>query len=261
MEAMTQTMPTPASEHPVYRVFGVPFNPITREQTHEFCCQALKSDHFNLLVTLGTEMVMGAQQDTDFRTVIERADLVIPDGIGLVLASRLAGLAAPERVTGVELVADLTSKSPEGTTFFFYGAGPGVAQRAADNLAEKFGPFRLVGVKDGYVKDPEEILRAIEESRPKVLFVALGFPKQELFLNTHRERLQAAGVRLGIGVGGSFDVYSGTVERAPVIFQRLYLEWLYRVLKQPSRWKRMLVLPQFAIKVLSGPKRAVRSDS
>lgn len=241
-----------------YRVFGVPFNPVTRAATVEYCLETLNSPHFHLVVTLGTEMVMAAQYDRDFLEVVERADLVVPDGIGLVLASRLAGLEAPERVTGVELVAQMISSSPEGTGFFFYGSAPGVARKAADNLQTAVKPFYLSGVMDGYVKDQEEVLQKIEQVRPQVLFVALGFPRQEHFLNRNRERLEAAGVRLGIGVGGSFDVYSGNVERAPVVFQRLYLEWLYRALKQPSRWRRILALPKFAFKVLSGPRRAVR---
>lgn len=253
-----QTKTKSLANSQTYRVFGVPFNPVTRALTIEYCLQTLESSEFHLVVTLGTEMVMAARHDADFLDVVERADLVVPDGIGLVLASRLAGLQAPERVTGVELVAQMISASPEGTGFFFYGSAPGVAQKAADTLQTAAKPFLLSGVMDGYVKDQEEVLQKIEEVRPQVLFVALGFPRQEHFLDRHRERLEAAGVRLGVGVGGSFDVYSGNVERAPVAFQRLYLEWLYRALKQPSRWRRILVLPQFALKVLSRPKEAVR---
>lgn len=255
-----ETMTIPKIEPKLYRVFGVPFNPVTRAETMRFCLETLASPHFHLLVTLGTEMVMAAQSDQEFLEVVERADLVVPDGIGLVLASKLAGLQAPERVTGVDLVSEMVSTSPEGTGFFFYGSAPGVAQKAAENLQAKIKPFRLSGVLDGYVQDQEEVLQKIEEVRPQVLFVALGFPRQEHFLHRNRERLEAAGVRLGVGVGGSFDVYSGAVERAPAVFQKLYLEWLYRVLKQPARWKRMLVLPQFALRVLSGPKRAVRQQ-
>ena len=241
-----------------FRVLGVPFNPIRREETIERCRELIAGDHFHLMVTLGTEMVMAAQTDTDFLEVIERADLVVPDGIGVVLATKLAGLRAPDRVTGVDLLKDLVQTATPDIGFFFYGTAPGIAQKAVDNLHDQFSDFNCVGVLDGFVKDQEEVLRTIEEARPKVLFVAMGFPRQEHFLYRNRERLERAGVRLGIGVGGSFDVYSGAVERAPTIVQKLYLEWLYRVLKQPSRWKRMMALPKFALRVLISPKSAVR---
>lgn len=246
------------SSLPRYRVFEIPFNPVDRETAKAQALQAAHSDKFHLLVTLGTEMVMNAQENATFRSIVEQADIVVPDGIGLVLAARLAGLEAPERVTGVELLHDLVAQNDPKCRFFFYGSAPNVAQLAVANLREKVGDFECVGVLDGFVQDSEEVLQAIESSRPTILLVALGSPRQECFLADHRERLEAAGVRLGIGVGGSFDVYAGTVERAPVWMQRLHFEWLYRLLKQPSRWRRMLALPRFAIKVLMGPKKAVR---
>ena len=246
------------SSIPRYRVLGIPFNPIDRALAREHCFSAVASDRFHLLVTLGTEMVMNAQVNQPFSEIVEEADLVVPDGIGLVMAARLAGLEAPERVTGVELVHDLVEASPAGTRFFFYGSSPGVAQQAAENLAANVREFECAGVMDGYVKDPEEVLAAIEAARPHVLFVALGSPRQELFLSQNRERLERSGVRIGVGVGGSFDVYAGTVERAPQWAQKLHFEWLYRLWKQPSRWRRMLALPRFAMRVLLSPKRAVR---
>lgn len=246
---------------PRYRVLSVPFNPITRTTTNEKCLEAIQSDRFHLMVTLGTEMVMSAQEDETFAHIVEQADIVVPDGIGVVLASRMAGLQAPERVTGVELVHDLIQSSGPNTRFFFYGAAPGTAQAAADNLKGSVADFECAGVMDGYVKDLESVLTSIEEARPQVLFVALGFPRQEMFLYQHRERLEKAGVRLGVGVGGSFDVYAGRVERAPAWVQRVHMEWAYRLLKQPSRWRRMLALPRFALKVLRAPKKAVRTAS
>lgn len=213
------------------------------------------------MVTLGTEMVMSAQENEEFRVIVESADLVVPDGIGVVMASRLAGLEAPERVTGVELLHDLVEASNDETGFFFYGSAPGVAEQAVANLQSKVKPFLCAGILDGYVQDPEIVLVEIEKSRPQILFVALGSPRQESFLSQHRERLEKAGVRLGVGVGGSFDVYAGTVERAPAWVQKVHMEWLYRLLKQPSRWRRMLALPRFAMRVLVAPKKAVRSVS
>lgn len=244
---------------PRYRVFDIPFNPIERSAAREYCYSAVASEQFHFLVTLGTEMVMNAQVNLTFQKILEQADVVVPDGIGLVLAARLAGLKAPERVTGVELVYDLVECCPQGTRFFFYGSGPGVAEKAVENLRSTVREFECAGILDGYVKDQEVVLKAIEQARPQILLVALGSPRQEAFLAENRERLEAAGVRIGIGVGGSFDVYAGTVERAPQWIQRIHFEWLYRLWKQPSRWRRMLALPHFALKVLLAPKRAVRS--
>lgn len=242
---------------PRYEALGVPFHPVRKDSAREILEQAMGDDSLTFVVTLGTEMVMAAQHDSVFLSVVRRADLVVPDGIGLVLASRLAGLEAPERVTGVDLVAELIRGARDEDTFYFYGAAPGVAAKAVENLQAGVGDFRCVGVTDGYVKDESAVIDAICAARPRVLFVALGFPRQELFLDRHRERLEEAGVRVCIGVGGSFDVYAGTVERAPGWVQRLHFEWLYRLWKQPSRWRRALALPKFAGIVLRGPKQAV----
>ena len=251
MEPMTSSLPR-------YRVLDVPFHPIDNVTARAQCLAAAESDHFHLMVTLGTEMVMNAQHNGEFKRIVEGAEIVVPDGIGLVLAARLAGLDAPERVAGVELVKELIKSAPPETSFFFYGAAPGVAQAAVDRLNDDLGGINCAGVLDGYVQDPEEVLSAIETASPKVLLVALGSPRQEDFLEKNRLRLESCGVRLGVGVGGSFDVYSGTVERAPVWAQKLHIEWLYRILSQPSRWRRSLMLPQFALRVLLSPKRAVQ---
>jgi N-acetylglucosaminyldiphosphoundecaprenol N-acetyl-beta-D-mannosaminyltransferase len=250
--------PLSAAELPRYQALGVSFHPVTRASARQLLAQAMRGDRLTFVVTLGTEMVMFAQQDQAFREVVERADLVVPDGIGLVFASRLAGLPAPERVTGVDLLAELISGAQPSDSFFFYGAAPGVAALAVDNLRQSYGEFACAGVLDGYVQDEAMIVDTICQARPTVLFVALGFPRQEHFLDRHRARLQAAGVRVCVGVGGSFDAYAGTVERAPEWVQKVHLEWLYRLCKQPSRWRRMLALPRFAALVLRAPKRAVK---
>lgn len=246
---------------PRYEALGVPFHPVSKATARTLLGEALRDESLTFVVTLGTEMVMAAQHDSAFLSVVRRADLVVPDGIGLVLASRLAGLEAPERVTGVDLVAELVNSAQEDDTFYFYGSAPGVAAKAVENLKNSFGEFRCVGVMDGYVKDETVVIDSICAARPRVLFVALGFPRQELFLDRHRERLEQSGVRVCIGVGGSFDVYAGTVERAPVWVQRIHFEWLYRLWKQPSRWRRALALPKFAGIVLRGPKEAVKVSS
>ncbi len=242
---------------PRYRVLGLPFHPIRQSDAVEYLREACRGETMALVVTLGTEMVMAGQSDRRFGAVVETAELVVPDGIGLVLASRLAKLPAPERVAGVELLLELVRELPPGTSYFFYGGAPGVAERAVRELQSRTDSgFECAGIADGY-GDPQETLQRIIEARPTVLFTALGFPRQELFLAEHRPALEEAGVRIGMGVGGSLDVYAGVVERAPALFRKLHFEWLYRVLRQPSRWRRMLSLPMFALKVLRSPGRAV----
>lgn len=240
-----------------YEVLGVPCHPLTRASTQKLLDEALKADVLRFVVTLGTEMVMAAQTDDAFLDVVRRADLIVPDGIGLVLAARLAGLHAPERVAGVDLVADLVKLAQGKVGFYFYGAAPGVAELAVARLKDDVGPLECVGVTHGFVS-PDEVIEVICQAKPKVLLVALGFPRQEKFLDAYRSRLSEAGVRVVMGVGGSFDAYAGTVERAPVWVQHLCLEWLYRLCRQPSRWRRMLALPRFAMRVLRAPKQAVK---
>lgn len=246
---------------PRFTVLGVPFHPITRQTTCDLVIRSLSGDKLTFLITLGTEMVMAAQQNKNFRQTIENADLVVPDGIGLVLAARLAGLKVPERLTGVDLLSDMVLiSSPDGGVFF-YGAAPGVAEAAVKNIQEHVAEFNCVGAIDGYNNGEDEALEAICKARPKILFVALGFPRQEFFIEKHRVRLQEAGVRVCMGVGGSFDAYAGTVKRAPGWVQSMHIEWLYRLCIQPSRWRRMLALPRFAAIVVRNPKKAVRVAS
>jgi N-acetylglucosaminyldiphosphoundecaprenol N-acetyl-beta-D-mannosaminyltransferase len=243
---------------PRYQALGVPFHPVTKAKARTLLHQAMAENSLTFVVTLGTEMVMAAQHDDEFRDVVNKADLVVPDGIGLVFAARLAGLEAPERVTGVDLLAELINGAKPEDSFFFFGSAPGVAAKAVENLKDAFGEFTCAGILDGFVKDESLVVETICAARPTALFVALGFPRQEHFLARHRQRFEEAGVRVCVGVGGSFDAYAGTVERAPVWVQRIHFEWLYRLWKQPSRWRRMLVLPQFAGIVLRSPKRAVK---
>lgn len=249
---------SPNQELVRYEVLGVPFHPVTRNSARKLLVSAMNAPRFSLVVTLGTEMVMTAQHNSEFLDVVRHGDLVVPDGIGLVFAARLAGLPAPERVTGVDLLAELISAAQEDDSFFFYGSSPGVAAQAVDNLKDNLGEFRCVGILDGYEQDEEMIVQSICAARPTVLFVALGCPRQEFFLRRHQSRFEQAGVRIGIGVGGSFDAYAGTVERAPAWVQRIHFEWLYRLWKQPSRWRRMLALPKFAGIVLRDPKGSVK---
>ncbi len=208
-------------------------------------------DHPSLVVTLGTEMVMHARGDVNFRRLIDGAALSLCDTIGLVLAARLQGVRLRERVTGVELVESLASTSEANDLrLYFLGAAGDTAARAREALLVKYPHARIVGARNGYFgpDDIPGIVAAIAASDANVLCCGLGSPRQEQFL---AEVLPATGCGVGVGVGGSFDVFGGNVRRAPRVVQQLGLEWLYRLVREPRRWRRQLVLPQFAALALA----------
>jgi N-acetylglucosaminyldiphosphoundecaprenol N-acetyl-beta-D-mannosaminyltransferase len=204
-----------------------------------------------LVVTLGVEMVMLAQRDQHFRDAVNAAELVTCDTIGLLLVSRLRGGPLRERVTGVELLGALAARSVAGADLRLYllgGAGD-TAQRAAEALRRAAPGATIAGARDGYFSEAESpaVAAAVRASGANVLLAGLGSPKQELWL---RRYLAASGCGVGIGIGGSLDVYAGNVVRAPRLVQRLGLEWAYRLITQPQRWRRQLALPRFAFAAL-----------
>jgi N-acetylglucosaminyldiphosphoundecaprenol N-acetyl-beta-D-mannosaminyltransferase len=222
------------------------------------------SNGSGLVVTLGVEMVMAAQHDRAFRDVLNSAALVTCDTIGLLLASRLRRGPLRERVTGVELVAALAARSAShgDVRMYLLGSGGDTAQRAGEALRRAYPGAIIAGARDGYFREDESdaVAAAVRASGANVLLAGLGSPKQELWL---ARNLAATGCGAGIGVGGSFDVYAGNVERAPAFFQRAGLEWAYRLAKEPRRWRRQLALPRFALAALaetltSRPERNVR---
>ena len=238
-------------------VLGVPLDPVSQRQAVDILKDFLNSQQFHLVVTLGTEMVMHGQEDPDFVTICRGASLVVPDGMGLVWAGRLCGHGVPQRVAGIELVQAMAASLAPSLRLFLLGAAPGVAEEAAAALRSQSPNLQVVGVRDGYFQDDEEVVREVAASGANLLLVGLGFPRQEKWLAHFGSR---TGARVGIGVGGSFDVLSGRVKRAPDWMIRVGLEWLYRFCTQPTRWRRMLALPRFILKVVSrGRKDAVRS--
>lgn len=202
------------------------------------------------VVTLNAEILYNAQHDPRLRDLLNQADLVVPDGYGVIWAGRRFGHHFPEQVAGIDLVSALAAAGgAEGWRFFLLGAAAGVAEEAAANLVKKAPGLQVVGTHHGYFSQDEEatVLKKVREANPDILLVALGAPKQEFFINRHKERLGAC---VAIGVGGSFDVLSGRVPRAPHFLRKLHLEWLYRISRDPSRWGRALALPRFAWMVL-----------
>lgn len=199
------------------------------------------------LVTLNPEYVMAARADPSFAAAIQAADLVVADGVGIVVAGRaIYGVRLP-RQTGVALTERLVAWSEHSV--FLLGGGPGVARAAEAKIAERTPGAKVAGVWDGGSADPRddaEALSRIQTSGARVVLVAYGASGQIAWIERNQAALTEAGVRLVVGVGGTFDFLSGRVARAPRLIQRFGLEWLYRLVREPWRWRRQLALPRFA---------------
>ena len=198
------------------------------------------------VVTLNPEMVMNAREDEQLRELIGTAQIITPDGISIVWATKKFGDPVRERITGVDLMERLCREAAaNGWRVFLLGAAPGVAEKAALNLQRKYPGLQVAGTHDGYFKEEEspEIVRQMKDGHTDILFVGMGAPKQEFWI---RRNMWMTGARVSMGVGGSFDVFSGLKKRAPEWTIRLHIEWLYRLLSEPSRIKRQIVLPKFA---------------
>lgn len=196
-----------------------------------------------LVVTANPEIIMLARQDPEFGEILAGADMITADGIGVVVAARLLGIPLKERVTGIDLSRELFRLAQaKGYRIYLLGAAPGVAEKAALNLSKDFPGLQIVGCHDGYFAEDGPVVADIRAKAPDVLLVALGMGKQEKWIWRHKAAL---GVPVAIGVGGSLDVYAGLVRRAPRWMRKTGLEWLYRLLRQPSRFGRMLALPYF----------------
>ena len=228
-------------------VLGVGFDNVTMEQAVAEGVRLMNTEGAHYVVTPNPEIVETCQADSEAMEAVGRADLVIADGIGVVYGARILGTPLKERVPGVEFAQHLMGKMAEsGKPLFLLGAKPGIAELAAEKLRAAYPGLRIVGTHDGYFQDDGPVLAEIRESGADVVFVCLGAPKQEKWMLRNGG---ATGAHLLVGLGGCLDVFSGTVQRAPEIFQRLGLEWFYRLLKNPSRVGRMMKLPLFLVHV------------
>ena len=237
-------------------VLGVPVDCVGMGQAVDRVRHLLDEPGFHLVVTLGSEMVVRAQNDEAFRQAVRGASLVVADGMGVVLAARLHRFHFPSRVAGIELLQAVALHLGSRLRIFLVGGAPGVAEVAASALVRKAPAIQIVGVRDGFFKDDEEVVNQIAASGANLVLVGMGFPRQELWLQKYGPRFGPSTV--GVGVGGSFDVLSGKVKRAPQWMLDMGLEWLYRFASQPTRYKRMLALPNFVKRVvLAGPRAVI----
>jgi len=201
------------------------------------------------IVTPNPEIVWMARRDRALSAAINGAGLVLPDGIGIVLAARILGTPLRcGRVPGIDFVAALFEKTAAaGGRVFLLGAKPGIAQEAGKKLAEKYEGLVISGAEDGYFTEDGPVINLINASGSDLLLVCLGAPKQELWMAENSGLLD---VPLCIGLGGALDVFAGRVKRAPAVFIKLGLEWFYRLIREPSRIKRMIKLPLFVLAVI-----------
>jgi N-acetylglucosaminyldiphosphoundecaprenol N-acetyl-beta-D-mannosaminyltransferase len=255
---MTQILDTPQSEQPAsVSVLGVRVDRLTQQQVLTYITSFLqyyiasnRQVVCQQIITVNPEFVIAAQHDTQFRQCINEAALVVPDGIGVVWAARYLGKPTPERVTGVDTVVEIAKVcATQGYRLYLLGAAPGIAELAAARLQELAPGLQVAGTYAGSPDPAEEdmIIERIKATRTDILCVAYGAPGQDLWIRRNLSRLP---VGVAMGVGGAFDFLAGKQKRAPKIMQKFGLEWLYRLYREPWRWRRMLALPNFAIQVV-----------
>ncbi len=230
-------------------ILGVAFDNVTMEEALDRAEELMAAGGPHLVVTPNAEIVQQAKGNEAFSKLIAGADLVIPDGVGVIYASRILGRPLKGRVPGVDLAAGLMARmAGTGKKLFLLGAKPGVAQEAAARLTRTYPGLTVCGTHDGYFKEDGPVADAIRAAGADVVFVCLGAPKQEQWIAANGA---ATGASLLIGLGGSLDVFAGRVERAPEGWQKVGLEWLYRAIKEPARLKRVAKLPLFLCSALA----------
>lgn len=235
---------------PTVSVYGVPVCKWGMKDTVAYLTRAANEGKPHQVITANPIMMMAALENPDYKAVMKDAELVIPDGTGLVWAAQKGGDPVTERVPGYELLHELMKQGERHQwRVYLLGSTPEVVKETARRLALQYPGAEIAGYRDGFFgpDEDEEVVAQIVKVAPHLLFVARGADNQEPWIAKYKEKL---GVPVMMGVGGSFDVISGRTKRAPIAFRKLRLEWLYRLLKEPTRFRRMLALPRFALRVL-----------
>lgn len=236
-------------------IMGVGFDPVSPKQALDKVCSFLREDGAKTVVTPNPEILTEAGKNEDLHLALNNADLVLADGIGVIYAAKILGEPLKERVTGVDLMGEILNLlAKTGRSYYLFGAKEGHAEKAAENIAKKYKGARCAGYQHGYFSEKEEsrIIDQINDARPDVIFVGLGSPRQEIWAEKNRRFLNT---KLIMCIGGAIDVFSGKVQRAPKWVSKIGFEWLYRAIKQPSRFKRIAKLPPFLFKVKGKSKK------
>lgn len=233
------------------KILGVPVDPMTMQEAVDTITARTVSGKQTFVVTANAEIIMMCQENSSYNEIVcKNADIVLADGAGAVWAGRHKGYTVPERVAGYDLYRNLLDKGrKQGMKSYFFGGSPGIADIAKAKVEELYPGVEVVGTHNGYFKEEDvpAIIEEINASAADYLFIALGAPKQENWIMANKDKLQC---KLFMGIGGSFDVLAGKMERAPKWMQDAGLEWAFRLYKQPSRFMRMMALPKFVIKVI-----------
>jgi N-acetylglucosaminyldiphosphoundecaprenol N-acetyl-beta-D-mannosaminyltransferase len=228
------------------------------KETVNYLAQAIVSQRPHRVVTGNPIMLMVGLENPSFHHTLSTAELVVPDGAGVVWAARHLKQPVQERVAGFDLMHELLREGEKrGWSVYLLGASSDIVATAYANLQKQYPGMRFVGYRDGYFTDREdgEVVAEIRAAKPDLLFVARSTMNQEPWIEKYQTTL---GVPVVMGVGGSFDVVSGKLKRAPALFRKMGLEWFYRLLQEPSRYKRMLVLPRFALKVIKDGEKVLK---
>lgn len=230
-------------------ILGIPFVNTTKAQFVQKLDEHLANQEKAFVVTANPEIVMKAREDEQYKKVIDQATYITADGIGVVKAAQLLNKPIPERVTGYDTMLDLLQLAEtKQYSIYLLGGQQETLDKAVANIKSTYPRINVTGHHNGFFDwNQNNIQQEIINKKPDLIFVALGVPRQEYWISQNLPTFEKG---VCIGVGGSFDVIAGTVERAPEIWQKANLEWLYRLIKQPSRWKRMLALPRFGLKIL-----------
>lgn len=230
-------------------IMGVPFVNTDMDELVGHLDERLSRSEKTFLVTANPEIMMHAERDSKYLHILKNSDFVIPDGIGILIGAKILGTPIRQRLAGYDLVLELLRLCAEQQySVYFLGSKPSVIEEAAKRVKASYPALAVAGSHHGYVDmDDESIIREIQSTEPDVILVGLGFPKQERWIERYQAFLNKG---LLIGVGGSFDGLAGKTKRAPHVWRKLNVEWLYRLIQHPSRWRRMLVLPLFMIRVI-----------
>ncbi len=240
------------------KIFGVKINNITFDEAVEEIKGYLKGNSLRTIYTPNPEIVMGAKEDEELRKLLNTADMVTADGIGLIYASKIKGKPLKERVTGYDLSLKMLEIGNENSYgIYLLGGKEGIAKEAGVNIKKDYPNINVLGHHHGYFKgshngyinhkEEEKIVDEINASNPDIIFVGLGFPYQEKWINENKDKIKG---KVIIGNGGVMDILSGNLKPAPDIYRKIGLEWLYRLVKEPSRIKRQIVIPKFIFKVI-----------
>ncbi len=234
-------------------ILGVRIDDVTYAEVGEHVADWLAGAGAHQIATVNPEFIMRAQRDPIFFATLQKTDLNVPDGIGVLYAARRLGRPLRERVAGVDLMRHLCGLAAQKSwRVFLLGAAPGVAEGAATQLCHEYPGLTIAGVYDGSPgrNERDEIVRRLRHAQPQLVFVAYGAPAQDIWLAENLAALTTVHGVVGMGVGGAFDFIVGTQRRAPVWMQRIGLEWFYRLVREPKRWRRQLALPQFAVLIM-----------